>query len=240
MNTMTTTRTDPGTRRKMHRFERFLNHHTDVLTERFGPSEAAVMRQEMREAFRALLPQVPGIGGRHNPFTSTLTQSAVALAVYRVVLRHGGDAQDAGEVSYRYIQAMIGRIPRPLRARLLGHRRGHLEKLARRSQQRRYPGDWVGQVIDGEGQPFDWTECGVDKFMRAQGAEELTPYLCALDYVVAEAAGEGLTRTKTLSWGCDRCDFRFTHPGTTTATWPPEFAERTCGQPAPDSAPDSA
>jgi hypothetical protein len=244
MNTMTWTGIDLGTRRKMHRFERFLSRHTDVLTERFGASEAAVMRQEMCDEYQDLLPQVPDIGGRRNPLSSALTQSAVAVAMYRVVLRHGGEAQDVGEVSYRYLQAMIERIPRPLRPRLLGHRRGHLEKLARRSQQRRYPGDWVGEVIDGEGQPFDfgidYTECGVEKFMRAQGAEDLTPYLCALDYVAAEAAGEGLTRTKTLSWGCDRCDFRFTHPGKATATWPPEFGERACGQPPPDAVPDSA
>jgi L-2-amino-thiazoline-4-carboxylic acid hydrolase len=236
----TTTPAHPGlaTRWKVRRFQRLLNHNTDSLTELFGATETTAMRQEMLAEYQALLPQVPDIGGRRNPLTPALAMSAWAVAIYRVVLRHGGDAQDAGDVLHQYLQTMVGRIPQPLRFQVLGHHRARVEKMARRSQQRRYPDDWVGQVIDGTGQAFDfgidWTECGVEKFLRAQGADEFTPYICALDYVTAQVAGEQLTRTKTLSWGCDRCDFRFTHPGTTTATWPPDFPERTCGQPQPE------
>lgn len=239
MSTATSPKTDLGTRWKLLRFERFLKHHSDSLAERFGAAQAANMRREMVEEYRSVLPEVPDIGGRRNPLTPTLAGSAQALAIYRVVLRHGGVAQDAGEILYRYLQTMLGRIPRPLRFQLLGHHRARMEKMAARSQQRRYPDDWVGQIVDGTGQPFDfgidWTECGAEKFLRAHGAAEFTPYICAGDYLTAEAAGERLTRTKTLSWGCDRCDFRFTHPGTTTATWPPDFPERTCGRPASEA-----
>lgn len=230
-----------GTRWKMRRFERFLNPNTDSLTERFGAPEMALMRREMLDEYRSLIPQVPYVGGRQNGWSSGLTLSAAALAVYRVVLRHGGDAQDAGRVTYDYARRMAGRVPRPLRARMLGPRRARAEKQARWTQQRRYPGDWVCEFVDGTGQPFDFgldvTECGIVKFLHAQKADELTPYLCHLDYVFAEAAGTGLTRTKTLAWGCDRCDFRSTISGKTTATWPPEFAERSCGRPAAQATP---
>jgi plasmid stabilization system protein ParE len=238
MTITTATRTDLTTRWKVRRFQRLLNHHTDSLIDRFGAPAATAMRQEMLAEYRTLLPQVPDIGGRRNPLTPALATSAWAVAIYRVALRHGGDAQDAADVLHGYLQTMVGRIPRPLRFPVLDHHRARVEKMARRSQQHRYPDDWVGQIVDGTGQPFDfgidWTECGVEKFLRAQGAEEFTPYICALDYVTAQAAGERLTRTKTLSWGCDRCDFRFTHPGTTTDTWPPDFPERTCGQVQPE------
>ena len=50
MNTLTQVRTDLGTRRKLHSFERFLNRHTDSLTRRFGPADAAIMRREMLES----------------------------------------------------------------------------------------------------------------------------------------------------------------------------------------------
>jgi len=149
----------------VHRFERFLNHNTDTLTNRFGATEAIGMREEMLAEYRALLPQVPDIGGRRNPLTPALGMSAWAVAVYRVVMRHGGHAQDAGDVLHGYLQTMVGRIPRQLRFQVLGHHRARVEKMARRSQQRRYPDDWVGQSVDGTGQPFDfgidWTECGV-------------------------------------------------------------------------------
>jgi hypothetical protein len=109
-----------------------------------------------------------------------------------------------------------------------------LEKAARRSQARRYPGDWVFEVVHGDGESFDFgvdmTECGIVKFFHSQGADEVVPYLCELDYIGAETMGVGLQRTKTLAWGCDRCDFRMTKDATTTAQWPPRFVERTCGQ----------
>lgn len=237
METVTRSSSEPATRWKLHRFERFLTRHTDTLTERFGAAEANIMRREMLDEYRTVIPTVPYIGGRRNRLSSSLLLAAWALAVYRVVVRHGGSAQDAGEVLYRSTQARIERIPRPLRARLLGPRPARAQREARRSQQRRYPGDWVAEYIDGTGQPFDFgmdfTECGIVKFLHAQHADELTPYLCHLDYVTWEAAGAQLTRTKTLAWGCDRCDFRTTCPGTTVATWPPEFPERRCGQPGP-------
>lgn len=55
--------------------------------------------------------------------------------------------------------------------------------------------------------------------MHVQGADEFTPWLCHLDYVMAHAAGYGLTRTRTLAWGCDRCDFPMIAHGTTTSAW---------------------
>ena len=41
MTTALASRTTIATQWKMRRFEWFLNHHTDYLTERFGPSESA-------------------------------------------------------------------------------------------------------------------------------------------------------------------------------------------------------
>ena len=92
-------------------------------------------------------------------------------------------------------------------------------------------------MIEGDGTTFDTgvdhTECGIVKYLRAEGADELCPYICELDYLLTEVMRYGLTRTKTLSWGCDRCDFRLSRGGVTSAPWPPRFVEQTCGQPQP-------
>lgn len=225
--------TDLPTRWKVRRFKRFLSTRTDLLNTRYGTSEADAMRREMLAEYRPLIPQVPYVGGRRNRYTPALALSAQALATHRVLLRHGGSPQDTGEILHRYAQSSYQRIPRPLRGRMLRPRRSRAEKQARWTQQRRYAGDWFNEIVDGDGRTFDWgidiTECGLVKFLHAQGADELTPYLCDLDYVAAEAAGVGLTRTKTLAWGCDRCDFRWRIPGETIATWPPTFEERRCG-----------
>ncbi len=224
------------------KFDRLLKQAGSALVDRFGEQTAAVMREEILDEYRRLIPGLPYIGGRRNIHTSALVLAQQALAVYRVVVGHGGSVEDAGEVLHRMVKAEMERIPKVLRhwigrQRFGRLRRRKLEKAARQSQARRYPGDWVFERIDGDGATFDfgidYTECGIVKYLHAQDADELCPYGCDLDYVMFEAMGIGLRRTKTLAWGCDRCDFRLSKQGVTSATWPPEFVERTCGQPQP-------
>ena len=228
------------TEKLVGKFDRFLKRSGGALIDRFGEQTAAVMRGEMLDEYRRLIPEVPYIGGRRNIYSDALALAPRALALYRVVVRHGGTLEDTGELLHLMTKAQMERIPKVLRHWFGRQRFGRLrkrkvERAARRSQARRYPGDFVFQRIDGDGKTFDFgidiTECGIVKFLNAQGADELCPYGCELDYVTFEAMGIGLARTKTLAWGCDRCDFRLSKHGTTTALWPPEFVERTCGQP---------
>lgn len=215
-----------------------MNLHTDVLTERFGAETAALMRREILHEYRALVPGLPDIGGRKNPESMSMALAPWALALYRVVLRHGGTLEDTGEVIHFAMQKVLGRIPRRVRLSMgQKHSKELAEKKARWFAEHHYPSNFVYEIVDGAGKPFDFgldaTQCAIAHYLHAQGADELTPYLCDLDYVMFEALGIGLTRTKTLAWGCDRCDFRVTRSGTTTSTWPPLFPERACGQPAP-------
>lgn len=221
-------------RREVRQFAKTLRRG-DPLAESYGEQEAAVMREEMLEEFRGLLPEIPDIGGRGNSFSGFLSGAAQGLAMYRVIIRHGGSLQDTGELMHRRFQTKVMRVPRLIRHQIVKPLMvRQMTKAARLSQARRYPDDWVMEIVDSGGQDFDFgmdvTECGDLKFLRAQGAEELCPYICDLDYVLMNSLGAGLQRTKTLAWGCDRCDFRISKNGDTTAPWPPRFVERTCGQ----------
>ena len=223
-------------RREVRRFARTFRRG-DALVEWYGQDEAAVMREEMLQEFRRLLPGLPYIGGRRNMFSGFLSGAAQGLAMYRVIVRHGGSLEDTGELMHRRYRAKIMRVPRVIRHRIMKPLMvRQMTKAARLSQQHRYPDDWVMEIVDNRGQDFDFgmdvTECGDLKYLRAQGAEELCPYICDLDNVLMNSLGAGLHRTKTLAWGCDRCDFRITKNGDTTAPWPPRFVERTCGQDA--------
>jgi hypothetical protein len=88
-----------------------------------------------------------------------------------------------------------------------------LKEAAEKTQERRYPGDWVATFVEGDGEQFDYgldvVECGICKFYRTQNAEELTPYMCLSDYILSDAFARGLVRYKTLAEGDDVCDFRF-------------------------------
>ena len=228
-------------RRDVANFDKSLKRSgAPSLVNRFGEETAAVMRTEMLDEYRRLLPEVPYIGGRRNPCTSDLKGTPAFLAVHRVILRHGGNVEDTGWVLHSFVRAEIERVPAVIRHwmgrhRIMGRSLRKWKKAARWTQGRRYPDDWVMEIVDSDGESFDLgvdiTECGILKYLQAHEAGELTPYFCDGDYVVAEMVRTGLQRTKTLAWGCDRCDFRFVRDGTTTAAWPPRLAERTCGQP---------
>ena len=218
----------------------YLERSANDLIARFGEEAAAVMRREILEEYRHLIPEVPYIGGWRDSHSGHLTFTARALALHRIVIRHGGSVEDSGWLLHRMMETEMERIPRLIRH---GYGRFRFTRLgrwweeagARKSQAREYPGDWVSERIEGDGETFDFgidhTECGNVKYLNAQDADELTPYVCNLEYVTIKAMGFGVQRTKTLAWGCDRCDFRFSKHGATSAPWPPEFAERTCGEP---------
>jgi hypothetical protein len=95
-----------------------------------------------------------------------------------------------------------------------------LKKRATESQARTYPGGYVLTFVEGDGHNFDYgidyTECASCKFLSAQGASELAPYVCAVDRIASEMLGWGLCRTMTIAQGGDTCDFRFKRGGKTS------------------------
>jgi hypothetical protein len=204
-------------------------------TERYGEAFADTLLRESLAEFERLIPELPYIGGKDNPLTGNLVSSAGALSVYRVMLRHGRSIEETGELLYRLMEAWIRRYPGFVR-HLMG--RYYLSRLSQRqskkrsalSQQHRYLDDWVRIHVDGDGQTFEWgtdyTECGIVKFLHSQGADELAPYLCLLDYALLGALGIELVRTQTLANGDEKCDFRFKWGGETPSGWPPPWLER--------------
>ena len=98
-----------------------------------------------------------------------------------------------------------------------------MQGWAMRSQQRRYPLDWVQTVFRGDGRDFDigvnYTECGLMKYFASLGMPELAPYPCRVDFPTARAEGTGLARTSTLAEGGKVCDFRYKQGRETTRGW---------------------
>ena len=218
------------TEKLVRKYGHWMQRSGGALIDGYGEETAAVMRGEIRDETRHVLRRLPYIGGRRNRYSSDLAFSAWALATYRVVVRHGGSLKDTGELIRDIVRTEIERIPHGVRSLMVRYRfsrlrQQKLERAARRSQAHRYPGDWVFETVDGHGKAFDFgidmTECGIVKFLHAEGADELCAYLCDIDYVMAEAMGFGLRRTKTLAWGCDACDFRLSRDAVTSAHWPP-------------------
>lgn len=194
----------------------------------------------IRQAYEALTREVPYVGGEDNMFAEWLTYGAYYLAVYRVLKAEGQSVEEVGKVIFDTFQAMAD-YPKWL-VRLVGtlrYNERYVRKLraaVARTQERRYPGDWLATFVDGDGEAFDYgidiTECGICKFYRAQDAAELAPYLCLSDYVVSDAFDRGLARSKTLAEGAEICDFRYKKGRATFVNplrdgWPPQFLKGT-------------
>jgi len=212
-------------------FDRSLVRVKRVLISRYGEEKATALISNSRREYEALIPQIPYIGDK-NPLLIFLLPTSRYLALYRALQNQGRTVEDAGQMVYEMGQAELKAIPRLVRG-VIGCvwfspwflRR--LKKRAMESQQHRYPGGYVLTYVEGDGQSFDYgidyTECASCKFLSAQCALELAPYVCAVDKAASEMLGWGLSRTMTLAEGHEKCDFRFKKGGKTCVMLPPSL-----------------
>lgn len=189
----------------------------DTFNERYGGCGEQIAAEARRE-FEQLIPQIPYIGGKQNRLTDTLEQMTSLLALYRVLKARGVPVEEIGALVQQMVTAHIESFPslaRQMIGRFYMSRfwRKSTRKRALESQQRQYEGNFVYEVVEGDGEGFEWgvnyLECGVVKFFHQQAADEFTPYMCLIDYLVFPAMGVDLQRQGTIANGCTHCDFRF-------------------------------
>ena len=206
-------------------FEAHAQAWQPFLARRYGGDLADAIQKEARAQHEALIPEIPYIGGDDNPMTRHLVRSTTSLALYKAMQAHGKTAEETGRILYDAVTESVSHLPPtlPPTAEELAEKR----EQARRSQERRYPGDWVWAFVEGDGATFDYgydfVECGTLKLYHAHGAGAFLPFYCYLDFVTQRTPGWGFTRTMTLAEGYDRCNFRYQQGGETRQGWPPPF-----------------
>jgi hypothetical protein len=198
---------------------RFIFRHSRRhLAAAYGKAEGEAIVKESLQRFETLLPDIPYIGGAENKDTQSLCMAAAWLAMYRSLQARGASVEEAARILYLGMVSFIDSIPIRWLMRWQGRRLLSQKRIEKRrraaevSQQRRYPDDWVFEIVDGDGQEFDfgvdYTECGIVKYLAREGASELAPYGCWTDYPMMAAMGVRLHRTETIAQGGQRCDFR--------------------------------
>jgi len=201
------------------------NHHKmmrigqPIIAEKYGKALAETAVAESTTEFEQLIPQIPYIGGAANSMTDTLVEMTSLLALYRFLKQNGKPVAEIGDLFYEIAQAKVNHFPQWLR-HLIGRfylSRWNFRRLQKRaavSQQRQYPDDFVIEPVPANDsdtlQGINYLECGIVKFFARQGAAELTPHMCRIDFLLFPAMGIQLKRTGTIAQGCTHCDFRFT------------------------------
>ena len=214
--------------RLLKNFDRSISRLKQTLTSRYGEEQANKLIKDSRVEYEILIPQIPYIGDK-NPFLIFLLPTVKCLAIYKALLKQGSNVEEAGKIIYVMSESEFKAIPKLVR-RLISYIWfspwfiWRLKRRAKKSQEREYPDSFVMHFIEGDKQNFDYgidyTECANCKFLSAQNALELAPYICATDKVASELLGWGLQRTTTLAYGKNKCDFRFKKGGITSIESP--------------------
>ena len=209
-------------------FDRLLARVQPWVKTWLGEEQAERFMRESRQEYEALIPRIPFIG---NSFLalSFFTPVTRYLAVYHALQKQGRTVEEAGRLIYRMGTEEALAIP-PLGRRIMEvlwfsrWLRKLVKKRAINSQQRIYPADFVMNYVEGDGQEFDYgvdyIECANCKFLQAENAFEIAPYLCATDKPISELMGWGLYRRTTIADGSPICKFRFKKHGKTQVVIP--------------------
>jgi hypothetical protein len=204
-------------------FDRVMKQLRGEVTSRYGAENAQQMIHFAREEYRRILPALPYVGGKQ-PLTQFVITTGWCLALHRAMEGSTASARESGqlffELSRQYIKQVPGILRRYLGASMFSQRyQRKLRERSMESQLQPLPRGYIFSYVAGDGENFDfgvdYHRCATLNFLREQGAEELAPYLCALDQFSSELLGWGLTRTTTLAEGGVVCDFRFKQGGPT-------------------------
>jgi len=200
------------------------------LVKDYGYDFADTVLKETRQQYEEFIPTIPYIGGDENPMTRHLVRSTTSLVLYKIMKARGKTAEEVGRIVYHAVETSVNQMPPlpspDLNAVFITEER----EQARKSQERRYSGDWVWEFVKGDGVEFDYgrdfLECGTQKLYHTHGAEEFLPFYCYLDFVTHRTTGWGFARIKTLAEGYNRCEFQNKKGGETKRGWPPPFLKR--------------
>jgi len=159
-----------------------------------------------------------------NPSQQWLMVSSLLLATYRELQPVVGDVQEV-------LAILRSAMAAPIQARITTHLEERFgisqdapadafsliaENFKRRGEERFGKAfTYVQDVQDGTRSFINIEKCFFNDFFRANGAPEVTPIFCAMDYLWAEELeqphyGVRFDRPTTLAQGDDRCRFQFT------------------------------
>jgi hypothetical protein len=217
--------------RKTEIMERYYDTHArawkSFLIQGYGHKLTEAVLRETRQQYEEFIPTIPYIGGDENTFTHHIIRSTTGLILYKVMKAQGKTAQEVGKIVYDAVEESVRHLPQVPGRELTPEFRDKEIELARKSQERRYPDDWVFEYVEGDGVEFDYgrdyIECAAQKLYHVHDADEFLPYFCYLDFAMGRTPGWGFTRTETLAEGYPRCNSRTKKGGVTKKGWPPPF-----------------
>lgn len=218
-------------RQYMSKLDKDLKAVRHVLTSIYDADFAGMIIRETRQAYEDLIPKFPYVGGQDQPLmTKKIVEGAQHLALYQAMKKHDTPMEEIGKVIFDTVEYRATTFPHNILHRINGFLmftrfgRNLHKKYAASTQQQYFAEGGLLEYVEGDGVTFDWglnyLECPTLKFYRAQGADELTPWVCFTDFPFSKANRSGLERTMILATGGAKCDLRWKRGRDTLYSWP--------------------
>lgn len=211
--------------RLMADFRAAVDHAAPVIERIVGAGAMAEATRRFEDAYRVVVAELPYVGGDDGRMTPFFERGLSLLAIGRVLRADGVEQGRIGRAMMAVFKGYLAPLPEAER-QALGRQfmspenLRYLEEQAAWSRTKEHPEDFVYSIVhpddpeDGGDFDFgvDYHECGLCKFCRSHGDDDLLPHICAVDFESYGLRGIHLERTTTLASGAERCNFRFKLP----------------------------
>lgn len=201
-----------GVQRKLKRFGKSFRPYEKKLACLCGEDSARLIADHARREYESLLPQTPIFPGTANIFNWVMGASAMMVAFHRAMKANGMTVEDTVRILFRVTEDSHRSIPAALRwvaGKFLFSR--VFFQIVRRSAEKvhNHPDGWKIDYQRGDGRTCDWYfechECGVIKYFRRHGVEELGRYCNYVDFIQSRAFGMGMLNPKNIGQGDEIC-----------------------------------
>ena len=174
--------------------------------------DMAAYKKRVQKTYKAIVRRTPGVGSmKDNMFVMTMYAGAFLIALYR---------EADGRMNEEALKGLVRASAYcPLMVKAKQGKSAFTDKeIAARTRQaawsrehiKEYPMNWYWyfETVPGKDEYFiTHRQCGICKLTHQEHCEEITKYLCMMDYYTFEMQGAVLDRTKTLGYGDDECNF---------------------------------
>lgn len=184
----------------------------DYIEKEIQGMDMSSYKKRVQKEYRAIVERTSGIGRmKDNMFVMTMYAGAFLIALYK---------EADGMLSEDKLKGLVrAEACCPLMVKAKQGKSAFTDKeIANRTKQAKwsrdhieeYPMNWFYyfETVPGKDEYYiTHKQCGICKLTKQEHCEEITKYLCMMDYYTFEMQGAVLDRTKTLGYGDDECNF---------------------------------
>ena len=184
----------------------------DYIEKEIPGMDMVSYKKRVQKEYRAIVERTLGIGKmKENMFVMTMYAGAFLIALYK---------EADGKINEEKLKGLV-RVAAycPLMVKAKKGKSAFTDKeIATRTKQvkwsrdhiEEYPMNWFYyfETVPGKDEYYiTHKQCGICKLTKQEHCQEITKYLCMMDYYTFEMQGAVLDRTKTLGYGDDECNF---------------------------------